>query len=107
MFALQTPEAICRSLGERVRLLRLARNLSQLELAGMCGSSLSSIRRLEAQGQGTLNLLVRAALALNVIDGLDDLLVLPSQTIAQAQAAAGVQQRRRARKPAGDVGRAR
>lgn len=105
MFALQTPDAICLALGERVRLLRLARNLSQLELAGMCGTSLSSVRRLEAQGQGTLKLLVRVALALNA-GGLDDLLVMPTQTIAQAQAAAGPQ-RRRARKPAGAAGRGR
>lgn len=101
MFSLQTPDLICRALGERVRLLRLARNLSQMELAGMCGASFSSIRRLEAQGQATLSLLVRAALALNAIGQLDDLFILPSQTIAQAEAAAGAQQRQRARKPSG------
>ena len=104
MLALQTPHSICLALGARVRLLRLARNLSQLELAGMCGASLSSIRRLEAQGQATLSLLVRAALALNAAGGLEDLFVLASQTIAQAEAAVGAQQRRRARKPAGVTG---
>ncbi len=81
-----------------MRLLRLARNLSQLELAGMCGASLSSIRRLEAKGQATLQLLVRAATALNATDGLDTLLLLPTQSIAQAEAAIGVQGRRRARR---------
>jgi len=98
MLSLKSPDAILNMLGERIRVLRLARNLSQQDLAAMCGASLSSVRRLEVGGQGTLHLLVRAGLALDAAGGLDELFVLPSQTIAQAEAAAGAQQRQRARK---------
>lgn len=104
MLALQSSEAICRTLGERVRALRLRRNLSQQELARMCGVSLSSVRRLEAQGQGSLLLLVQAAAALGAADALDAWLVEPAQTIAEATRAQQASARRRASKPrqAGD-----
>ena len=52
MLDLFTPETICRTLGERLRALRLARNLSQQDLAAMSGVSLSTVRRLESAGQG-------------------------------------------------------
>lgn len=96
MFALLSPETACQRLGERVKALRLARNISQGELAGMTGSSLSSIRRLEASGQGSVELLVRAAQSLNASEGLDALLVQPAHSIAQLEAQA--QTRKRARR---------
>ncbi|MDO5623932.1 MAG: helix-turn-helix transcriptional regulator [Pseudomonadota bacterium] len=80
-------------LSERLRALRLARNLSQAELAQMAGTSLSSIRRLEGAGQGTLVLLVRVAQALNVAHELDGLFVPNSHSIAQAEALADTRQR--------------
>lgn len=99
-FSLQSPASICLALGRRIRQLRLARNLSQSALAQMCGASLSSIRRLEAGGQGTLELVVRVALALDVTAGFDALFAPPVQSIAQAEAALGVATRQRARSPA-------
>ncbi|MBS0465744.1 MAG: helix-turn-helix transcriptional regulator [Proteobacteria bacterium] len=92
------PEAICRTLGERVRLLRLARNLSQQELAGMSGVSLSTVRRLEASGQGGLQTLVQVAQALGAVDGLQGLFALPERSIAELEAAVQTVQRQRARK---------
>jgi len=65
----------------------------------MAGASLSSIRRLEAGGQGTLILLARVAMALRTTQGLEGLFNEPLQTIAQAEAAVQVAQRQRARKP--------
>lgn len=100
MFALQSPDSITRVLGERVRVLRLARNISQAELAAMAGVSLSSIKRFEASGQGTLRLLGAVTIALQATDALDILFVQPVQTIAQAEAAADSGLRKRARKPA-------
>ena len=99
MLELQSPEAICRTLGERVRALRLARNLSQQELAGMSGASLSTVRRLEATGQGSLQLLVQVAQALHAVQGLESLFTVPARSIAEAEAAAQVSLRQRARKP--------
>jgi transcriptional regulator with XRE-family HTH domain len=95
---LESPESICRVIGARGRALRLARNLSQQELARMTGASLSSIRRFEARGQGAFDLAARIAIALQATDGLDCLFALPQQTIAQAEAAAQVALRQRARK---------
>ena len=100
MFDLHPPEAICRTLGERVRLLRLARNLSQQELADMGGVSLSTVRRLEASGQGGIQTLVQVAQALGAVDGVQGLVTLPARSIAEAQGAAQLAQRQRARRKA-------
>ncbi|MBK6613045.1 helix-turn-helix transcriptional regulator [Ottowia sp.] len=97
MFELHPPEAICRTLGERVRTLRLARNLSQQDLASMSGVSLSTVRRLEAGGQGGIQALVQVALALGAAEGLQGLFALPTRSIAEAQSAAQAATRQRAR----------
>ena len=86
-------------LGQRVRALRLARNLSQQELADMSGASLSTVRRLEAAGQGSLLLAVQVAQALHATQGLEPLFALPAGSIAEAEAAVQTASRQRARKP--------
>ncbi len=91
-----TPDELCRELGSRCRILRLAHNLSQAELAGMTASSLSSIRRFEAHGQGTLLLLARVAQALQVAWQFESFLVLPVISIADAERDAALATRRRA-----------
>lgn len=96
---LHTPEEICGLLGDRCRALRLERNLSQAELAAMAGSSLSSIRRLEACGQGTLLLLARVAQALQVAHQFEPFLVLPAVRIADVERKAALVARRRAGRP--------
>lgn len=97
MFDLLPASAVCAQLGQRLRALRLARNLGQAELAARSGSSLSAVRRLEAKGQGSLELVVRVAQALQAGDALGTLFELPAVTsIAQAEAAAGGPARRRA-----------
>lgn len=100
MFSLQSPESVSRQLGARLRALRLARNVSQADLARMTGASLSSIRRLEAAGQSTLVLLVRVAQALHAADALDDLFASTGHSIAQAEALAQAGRRQRARRAA-------
>lgn len=93
---LLTPDELCCELGTRCRRLRLARNLSQAELATMTGASLSSIRRLEARGQGTLSLLTRVAQALQAANQFESFLVLPVVRIADAERDAALAGRRRA-----------
>jgi transcriptional regulator with XRE-family HTH domain len=90
---------ICRALGERVKRLRLAQNLSQQQLAQMSQSSLSSVRRLETQGQGSLEFFVRVAQALQAVDQLDGVFAQPIQSIAQAESEQALAQRQRARLP--------
>ncbi|MEO6279566.1 helix-turn-helix transcriptional regulator [Roseateles sp.] len=88
---------VCAQLGERLRALRLVRNFGQAELAARAGCSLSAVRRLEASGQGSLEMVVRVAQALQAADGLGSLFELPALTsIAQAEAMAGTPARRRA-----------
>lgn len=96
---LLTPEELCRELGGRCRALRLARNLGQAELARMTGSSLSSIRRFETHGQGTLLLLTRIVQALQAAAEFESLLLLPTTSIADVERAAAARRRQRAGGP--------
>lgn len=98
MLSLNPPTVICQQLGHRLRALRLLRNVSQHELAERTGASLSSIRRLEASGQASLELVVRVAQALQAAQGLDDLFAPPAPSIAQAEALWQASQRQRASK---------
>lgn len=100
-FNLATADAVCAQLGQRCRCMRLQNNLSQAALASMADSSLSSIRRLESQGQCSLELFVRVAQTLHASAQLESLLNQPVQTIAQSQQQAALQTRQRARKPRG------
>ena len=96
-FAILPPQAICMDLGERIKQLRLRGNLTQQQLAQMVGASLSSIRRLEGAGQGTLELLVRVSQALQVVTQLDGLFVPPPPSIAEMERLAQAPMRPRAR----------
>jgi transcriptional regulator with XRE-family HTH domain len=98
-FNLLSSQAICEQLGVRIKRLRLARNLSQQQLADMTQSSLSSVRRLEAEGQGSLEYVVRVTQALQVVDQLNDWFEQPVVSIADAERAQVAHQRQRARSP--------
>lgn len=59
-----TPEEIEASIGEKLRALRLSRDLDQVGLAARAGVSVSALRGLEAGNGSTLRTLVRVARAL-------------------------------------------
>ncbi len=59
-----TPEEIEADLGEKLRALRLSRDLDQISLAARAGVSVSALRGLEAGSGSTLRTLVRVARAL-------------------------------------------
>lgn len=100
-FNLFSPARICREIGERIKRLRLAQNLTQAQLAHMTQSSLSSVRRLEAQGQGSFEFLVRIAQALQAVDQLELLFSSTAHSIAQIEReqSLATRQRARVRKP--------
>jgi transcriptional regulator with XRE-family HTH domain len=98
-FNLLSSQSICAELGERARRFRLGKNLSQAQLAQMTQASLSSVRRLEAQGQGSLEFVVRVMQALQAVNQLESLFEEPAQTIAQVERDQSLALRQRARLP--------
>lgn len=98
-FNLLSAQSISAQLGARMKLLRLARNLSQQQLAEMTQSSLSSVRRLEALGQGSLEFVVRIAQALQAVDQLNGWFEQPTLSIADAERVQAIGLRQRARVP--------
>lgn len=88
-----------RALGTRAQRLRLLRNLTQQELAINAGVGLKALRRFESSGQGTIENVVRVAVALGVQDAFGALFEAPRfNSLAEAEAQAAVVIRRRARK---------
>ena len=98
-FNLFPPKRICQEIGSRIKRLRLAQNLTQEQLAKISQSSLSSVRRLEAKGQGGFEFVVRIAQALHVVDQLELLFAPPAQSISQIEQEQSLATRQRARLP--------
>ncbi len=98
-FNLLSSQSICKELGGRIKRARLERNLTQQQLAQMTQASLSSVRRLEAQGQGGFEFVVRVAQALLMVDQLNGLFMQSLQSIAQVEREQSLLQRQRARVP--------
>lgn len=96
VFSLSSLDEILHILGQRVRAQRLAQGLPQRELAQMAGLSLGALRKLESNGQCSLETLVRAVQALGLVGEMDPLFVLQRQSIAQMERAATASQRQRA-----------
>ena len=80
-----TVDAALRTLGERLAQLRLSRNLTQAALAREAGTSASSIKRLEAGANTSLETLVRVLrvldLATRLLDSLPDPGVRPIERV--------------------------
>lgn len=93
---LSPPDEILQILGQRLRTQRLAQSLPQSELAQMAGLSLGAVRKLERNGQCSLETLVRVVQALGLMDELETLFVLKRQSIAQMTQAELAGQRQRA-----------
>lgn len=95
-FVISTYNEILATLGARLRAQRLAQDLPQRELARMAGLSLGALRKLEGNGQTSLETLVRVAQALGLAGELESLFVLRRESIAQMAQAELAHQRQRA-----------
>ena len=95
-FQLSSPLEILRTLGQRLRAQRLAQSLTQREVAQRAGLSLGALRKLETDGQCSLETWVRVAQTLGLLEELNDLFVLKRQSIAQMEQAQQAQRRQRA-----------
>lgn len=93
---ISTVEASLREMGERLSKIRLSRNLTQARLAQDAGASVSSVKRLEAGENVSLDTFVRILMALNLMRHLSTLLpdpdVRPIERVKR-----GGQERQRAR----------
>ncbi|KQM79980.1 DNA-binding protein [Xylophilus sp. Leaf220] len=94
-FILSTADEVLQTVGDRLRVHRLAQAMSQQELASTAGLSQGAVRQLERNGQSSLDTLVRVVQALGLVGELDDLFVPRRQSIAQMDQAeaAGLRQR--------------
>ena len=101
----KTPEELQGVLGERLRALRLSRNLAQRELAGKGGLSLRALINLEAGKGSTIESLVRVLKALDATDAIE--LLAPQPQISPLQMLKqGAQVRRAGRSRASKGGKA-
>jgi transcriptional regulator with XRE-family HTH domain len=98
-FNLLSSQRICAEIGARIKRLRLQHNLTQAQLAQMTETSLSSVRRLEAEGQGGFEFIVRVAQALQAVDQLVPLFAPTLQSIAELERDVQITSRKRARLP--------
>ncbi|HZF30720.1 MAG TPA: helix-turn-helix transcriptional regulator [Gammaproteobacteria bacterium] len=73
----QTPAELQRDLGERLRRLRIGRDLSQEQLARKAGVSLKTLRNLEHGAGSSVETLLRALKALGVANLLEALAPAP------------------------------
>jgi transcriptional regulator with XRE-family HTH domain len=71
--SLNTDEAILSEMGRRLARARLDRNLSQKQLAAQAGVGKATLERLEAGLPSKLPTLIRVLRALDLLEGLDEL----------------------------------
>ncbi len=77
--AFRTPEELQAALGERVRRLRLSRNIDQRTTAGKAGISEKALRNLEAGRGSTVETLLRTLKALDSLQGIE--MLAPEVTV--------------------------
>ena len=67
-FRMRNPDSMVQALGHRLRTQRLAKGMTQEELAERAGVSLSTLKLMERQGKGSLQRLAKVAVVLG-LDG--------------------------------------
>lgn len=81
-------------LAERLKAVRLGRNMQQSELAAAAGVSRGTIQNLESKAQCSFDSLVRVAVALGVADDLATVFMRRPTSIAEMEAAERLTRRR-------------
>jgi len=93
----QTPNEMVAALGERLKALRLARNLEQITLAKRAGIGVSALKNLENGRGSTLHTLVSVVRALGREEWLANVATMP--TINPLTMKRDATPRQRARRP--------
>jgi transcriptional regulator with XRE-family HTH domain len=77
--AFKTPDELQANLGERLRRLRLSRNIDQRAVAGKAGISEKALRNLESGNGSTVETLLRTLKALGYTQGIE--MLAPEMTV--------------------------
>jgi transcriptional regulator with XRE-family HTH domain len=98
----RTPQELQAALGERIRKLRLSRNMDQLTTADKAGISEKALRNLEAGRGSNVETLLRTLKALDSLQGIEmlapDVTVNPLALLHSAKAPQRVRRSRTQRK---------
>lgn len=97
-FGFASNKEIRMALTSRLREQRLARELSQQDLAERAGVGVATLRRLESTGESTLENFVRVLMALGLAEQLQPLFALKVRSIAQMEYASGLKRLRAPRR---------
>ncbi|MFT3992339.1 MAG: helix-turn-helix transcriptional regulator [Luteolibacter sp.] len=93
----RNPVSLARDVGARLKGLRLAKGWTQDELAERAGVAVSTLKLLEAKGQGSFQRLIRVAVALGVDGELRGLFVR-SETMESIEAVKSAERQRAPRR---------
>jgi transcriptional regulator with XRE-family HTH domain len=96
-----SPEQIAAALGDGLARQRLARNRTQAELAEAAGISRSTLKRLEAGDNPTLDSLIRVLSALGLASNLAAL--VPDASVRPLERASALRRERRRARPVAKV----
>jgi transcriptional regulator with XRE-family HTH domain len=77
-FTQRNPISLARAIGCRLRTLRLAKGWTQEELAERSGVAVSTLKLIEAKGQGSFQRIILVAVALGVEGELRNLFASPT-----------------------------
>lgn len=97
-FKLATSDEIARALGLRLRAQRLARSITQEELAHRAGVAVGSVKKIESSGNTTLRTFISVAQALSLADEFAAILALKPHVSIAAMERAETATRQRARR---------
>ncbi len=92
-FSLATTDEIAQEFGCRLRAHRLAQNLQQNELAARAGISPKTLGDFERSGRGSLNVFLRVAMALGLIESMSSSFELKPKSIKDMEMASQKRQR--------------
>ena len=98
-FIFKTPSELQIALGERVRRLRLSRNIDQRAIAEKAGVSEKALRNLEAGRGSTVGTLLRTLKALDYLQGME--MLAPEVTVDPIALLRRVKPQQRVRRPRG------
>lgn len=97
-FTQKNPVSLARNVGQRLRSFRLAKGWTQEELAERSGVAVSTLKLLEAKGQGSFQRLIRVTVALGVDGGIRELFA-SSQVAESIDAVKRTDRQRAPRRP--------